>query len=273
MIAATVEELTPIIGTRPACRALGASPATIYRRRRPPRAPAAPAAADARAGAAVPERQAVLDVLQRAVRRPVAGRDLRDAAGRGQLPLLGAHDVPDPRGESGGCASGATSSPTRHPRPELLAKRPNELWSWDITKLLGPAEVDVLLPVRDPRRLQPLRRRLDGAHRESAQLAKELIEEATEQQQIGPEAHAARRPWGPMSTKPVALLLADLGVTKTHSPPVHLQRQPLLRVGLQDAQVPARVPRALRQHRARPRPRRPVLRLVQQRSTATPGSG
>ncbi len=36
MIAATVEELTPIIATRPACRALGAAPATIYRRRRPP---------------------------------------------------------------------------------------------------------------------------------------------------------------------------------------------------------------------------------------------
>ena len=35
MIAATVEELTPLIGTRPACRALGASPATVYRRRRP----------------------------------------------------------------------------------------------------------------------------------------------------------------------------------------------------------------------------------------------
>ena len=36
MIAATVEELTPLIGTRPACRALGASVATTYRRRRPP---------------------------------------------------------------------------------------------------------------------------------------------------------------------------------------------------------------------------------------------
>jgi putative transposase len=36
MIERTVEELTPIIGTRPACRALGASPATIYRHRRPP---------------------------------------------------------------------------------------------------------------------------------------------------------------------------------------------------------------------------------------------
>ena len=46
MIERTVEELTPIIGTRPACRALGASPATVYRRRRPPRAAAAPAAPD-----------------------------------------------------------------------------------------------------------------------------------------------------------------------------------------------------------------------------------
>ena len=64
MIAATVEELTPLIGTRPACRALGASPATIYRRRRPPRAQAAPAAADARSGRSTePERERVLEVL------------------------------------------------------------------------------------------------------------------------------------------------------------------------------------------------------------------
>ncbi len=50
MIGETVEELTPIIGTRPACRALGAAPATVYRRRRPPNAPGAPVAADARSG-------------------------------------------------------------------------------------------------------------------------------------------------------------------------------------------------------------------------------
>ena len=63
MIAATVEELTPLIGTRPACRALGASPATIYRRRRPsePKTPK-PRPTPARALSA-PERQQVLDVL------------------------------------------------------------------------------------------------------------------------------------------------------------------------------------------------------------------
>jgi hypothetical protein len=42
MIAQTVKELTPIVGTRPACRALGASPATIYRHRRPPAEPPPP---------------------------------------------------------------------------------------------------------------------------------------------------------------------------------------------------------------------------------------
>jgi hypothetical protein len=47
-------------------------------------------------------------------------------------------------------------------KPELLATAPNQLWSWDITKLLGPAKWDLLLSVCDSRCIQPLRRRLDG---------------------------------------------------------------------------------------------------------------
>jgi len=63
MICETVEELTPIIGTRPACRALGASPATIYRRRRPPQPrPSRPRPAPPRA-LSEQEREAVLEVL------------------------------------------------------------------------------------------------------------------------------------------------------------------------------------------------------------------
>ena len=46
-------------------------------------------------------------------------------------------------------------------RPELLATGPNEVWSWDISKLKGPAHLVMLPPVRDPRRVQPLRSRLD----------------------------------------------------------------------------------------------------------------
>ena len=63
MIEQTVEELTPIIGTRPACRALGASVATIYRRRRPPE-PKAPKPRPTPVRAlSEPERAEVLEVL------------------------------------------------------------------------------------------------------------------------------------------------------------------------------------------------------------------
>ena len=105
-------------------------------------------------------------------------------------------------------------------RPELLAERPNELWSWDITKLLGPAKwsyfyLYVILDV--------FSRYAVGwtvQYRETAQLAKALIEQATEQQQVEPgtlTVHADRGT--PMRGKPVAFLLADLGITKTHSRP------------------------------------------------------
>jgi putative transposase len=53
----------------------------------------------------------------------------------------------------------------RHPRyapPELLATCPNQLWSWDITKAPRPRQVDLLLSLRHPRRVQPLRRGMDG---------------------------------------------------------------------------------------------------------------
>ena len=111
----------------------------------------------------------------------------------------------------------------RHPayaRPELLASRPNEVWSWDITKLLGPAKwsyfyLYVLLDI--------FSRYVVGwmvAHRESAQLAKKLIAESVRKQAIERgqlTVHADRG--SSMTSKPVALLLADLGVTKTHSRP------------------------------------------------------
>ena len=64
MIERTVEELTPIIGTRPACRALGASPATVYRRRRPPAPPRPPRPRPTPERAlSEPERAEVLEVL------------------------------------------------------------------------------------------------------------------------------------------------------------------------------------------------------------------
>jgi transposase InsO family protein len=105
-------------------------------------------------------------------------------------------------------------------RPELLAERPNELWRWDISKLKGPAKwtcfyLYVILDV--------FSRNAVGwtvQHRESAELAKALIGQAAEQQQITRgqlTVHADRGT--AMRSKPVAFLLADLGVLKTHSRP------------------------------------------------------
>ncbi len=101
-----------------------------------------------------------------------------------------------------------------------MATAPNQLWSWDITKLLGPAKwtyfyLYVILDV--------FSRYVTGwmvAMRESAELAKRLIEESCRKQRIQPgqlTLHADRGT--SMSSKPVAFLLADLGVTKTHSRP------------------------------------------------------
>jgi putative transposase len=111
----------------------------------------------------------------------------------------------------------------RHPaysKPELLATKPNQLWSWDITKLKGPVKwtfyyLYVILDVYS--------RYVVGwllAERESAALAEQLIAETCAKEGIEPNqltVHADRG--GSMRSKPVALLLADLGVTKTHSRP------------------------------------------------------
>jgi putative transposase len=222
MIAQTVEELAPLIGTRPACRALGASPATIYRRRRPPeRRPARPRPTPERALSPA-ERERVLDVLHSERFVDVSPEEtyatLLDEGSylcstRTMYRILAA--------EHGGVRE--RRAQLTHPgyaTPELLAERPNELWSWDISKLKGPAKwtyyyLYVILDV--------FSRYVVGwtvQYRESGQVAKALIEQATEQQQIIPRVltlHADRG--GPMRGKPVAFLLADLGVTKTHSRP------------------------------------------------------
>jgi putative transposase len=111
----------------------------------------------------------------------------------------------------------------RHPnyvKPELLATKPNQLWSWDITKLLGPAKWTYYYLYEI---LDVFSRYVIGwliAARESASLAEELIATTCLRQNIQPDQltiHADRG--GSMTSKPVALLMADLGVTKTHSRP------------------------------------------------------
>jgi transposase InsO family protein len=111
----------------------------------------------------------------------------------------------------------------RHPvykKPELLAQAPNEVWSWDITKLMGPAKwtyfyLYVIIDI--------FSRRIVGwcvADRESATLFTALFNDAIAKHSVPPgqlTLHADRG--GPMRAKTTALLLADLGVTKSHSRP------------------------------------------------------
>jgi putative transposase len=105
-------------------------------------------------------------------------------------------------------------------KPELLATGPNQVWSWDITKLKGPARwtyfhLYVLMDI--------FSRYIVGwllAHRESTSLAKRLIAESCEKQHADPNRLTIHADRGPsMTSKGVAQLLADLGVTKSHNRP------------------------------------------------------
>ena len=216
----TTLAVAPETGMARACRALGVSRATAYRHRdpkspaeRPPRQKPALALSEG-------ERQTVLDVLHSErfidsspaqVYATLLDEGTYLASERTMYRVLAAEDE-----------NGERRAQLRHPAyatPELLATRPNQLWSWDITKLKGPTtwtwfQLYVLLDV--------FSRYVTGwllAHRESGALADRLIAETVAREGVtsGLTIHADRGP--SMTSKPVAFLLADLGITKSHSRP------------------------------------------------------
>ncbi|MFQ5792576.1 MAG: IS3 family transposase [Acidobacteriota bacterium] len=216
------EQFSSRIGTQPACGALGVSRASLYRRRQASRYPQLvkrrpPAARALSSG----ERQAVLQTLhcERFVDQAPAPiwATLLDE-GRYLCSIRSMYRILAEQGEVR-----ERRRQLRHPRtsrPELLATGPNELWSWDITKLKGPVKwtyfyLYVILDV--------FSRYVVGwmvAHRERAALAQKLIATSCQKQHIEPgqlTVHADRG--SSMTSKPVALLLSDLGVTKTHTRP------------------------------------------------------
>ena len=213
-----VEAAAVTLGTAPACRASGVPRASLYRRRRPVAVPR-PRPTPPRALAAG-ERQGVLDLLHTRfidqapaqVHATLLDEGTYLCSPRTMYRILDdAHEVKERRDQ------------VRRPHyaaPELLATRPNDVWSWDITKLLGPAKwtyfsLYVILDI--------FSRYVVGwmiAPHESAALAERLIAETCAKQGIVPgqlTLHADRG--ASMRSKPVALLLADLGVVKTHSRP------------------------------------------------------
>jgi putative transposase len=221
MMVTAVNELASVVGTRAACAALAISRATHYRRDKEPLlGPPAPRPSPPRALSEI-EQATVLDFLNGErfvdVSPAQAYATLLDegryfASERTMYRILAAAgEVRERRNQR--C----------HPiyaKPELLATGPNELWSWDITKLRGPAkwtyyQLYVILDVYS--------RYVTGwmvATRESAALAERLIADSIAKQGIERDSLTIHADRGTsMKSKPVALLLADLGVVKSHSRP------------------------------------------------------
>jgi putative transposase len=216
----TTEDLAQVVGTAPACAALTVSRSSLYRRRRrsmtTPRRRPTPSRA-----LAAGERQAVCDVLhsERFVDKAPAqvyaallDEDTYHCSIRTMYRILAAQqEIRERRNQ------------LRRPnyqKPELLATAPNQVWSWDITKLLGPVKwtyyyLYVILDI--------FSRYVVGwmlALQEAARLAKRLLAETCAKQEIEPgqlTVHADRG--SPMKSQGVAMLLGSLGITKTHSRP------------------------------------------------------
>jgi putative transposase len=221
MIEQAVSEIAPLLGTVGACDALGASRASLYRWRTPP--PARPSRARPLSARALTglERGVVLarlhedrfaDCSPAHVYATLLDEGSYLASERTMYRLLAA------QGEVRERRDQLTHPP--YARPELLASAPNQVWSWDITKLLGPATwtyfyLFVILDIYS--------RYVVGwtvQHQETAPLAERLIAETLSKQNIARHQltiHADRG--SAMRSKPVAFLLADLAVTKTHSRP------------------------------------------------------
>ena len=218
-----IAELRPVVGTKAACRAVGLPRATHYRQCRT--APAAPT--PQRTPAPQPralgedERTGLLRVLHSpehvdqapaTVYATLLDQGIYLASTSTMYRLLRSEgEVRERRRQ-------ATHPATT--KPELVATKPNECWSWDISKLLGPAKwtwyyLYVVIDIWS--------RYVPGwmlARAERAWLAECLLAETVAKQGVARDRltiHADRG--SSMASKPVAFLLADLGVTKSHSRP------------------------------------------------------
>jgi len=223
MIDEAVSELEPVVGVRDACRVLGEPRARWYRRHRKSPAPARPERVPA------PQPRALTEIERKEVRQVLNSDEHADEAPATvyaklldagvylasistMYRVLRSHDEVRERRRH-------ATHPARV-KPELVATQPNQVYSWDITKLLGPVKwtyyyLYVIIDIYS--------RYVPGwmlAHSENAKLAEARLADTVAKQRIGHgqlTVHADRG--SPMVGKPVAFLLADLGVTKSHSRP------------------------------------------------------
>ena len=207
-------------GATVACKAFGVSKATFYRHRNPQRSEDEETARHHRR-LSEEEEQTVLDTLNNEgymddsvpeVYAYLLDQGTYLCSQRTMYRILEANKAVRERRDQ-----------RRHPKytkPELLATAPNQVWSWDITKLKGPRKwscfhLYVIMDIYS--------RCVVGwmvANRESASLAERLIMETCEKQGIAKEQLTIHADRGTsMRSKLVAQLMADLGITKTHSRP------------------------------------------------------
>ena len=209
--------------TAPACAALAVSRATVHRHRARLAAPAAIPKARPRParGLSDVQQQAVLDLLHAPRFADQAPTEIYATLldeGAYHCSIRTMYRILDANAEVR-----ERRNQLRHPaysKPELLAQGPNQVWSWDITKLKGPTKwsyfyLYVIIDI--------FSRRVVGwcvADAESATLFKALFDDTITKHNVPPgqlTLHADRG--GPMKAKSTALMLADLGVTKSHSRP------------------------------------------------------
>jgi putative transposase len=217
----TALEAAPVLGVRPACVALDLSRAGFYRRQNPKvDSPRPPRPKPARALCSE-ERAAVVEVLHSERFADQAPAEIYASLLDEKIFLCSMRTMYRILGEEGEVRE--RRDQLRHPvysKPELLATAPNQVWSWDITKLRGPAKwvyyyLYVILDI--------FSRYVVGwmlAHRESETLARRLIAETCAKEKIVPgqlTIHADRGP--AMKSLTVAQLMAQLGVDKSHSRP------------------------------------------------------
>lgn len=223
MIDVAIAELTPLVGTREACRVTGRPQATHYRRHRrspaperPPRErkpqPRALSAGERAEVRAVLNSEEHVDKAPATVYYELLDQGVYLASVSTMYRILREHDEVRERRRQ-------ATHPARV-KPELIATSPNDVWSWDITKLRGPAKwtyyyLYVIIDI--------FSRYVVGwliAERESAALAEKLLADTITKHNIDRDQLTLHADNGSsMASKPVAFLLADLGVTKTHSRP------------------------------------------------------
>jgi putative transposase len=215
-----VEQLGAQVNLSAACSALGVARATFYRRKRQPQQLVVGRQKPARS-LSVEERQRLLTVLHQPSFVDMAPAEVYTwllETGTYLCSIRTMYRILEQANETT-----ERRSRVRHPsytKPELLATGPNQVWSWDITKLNGPGKwqhysLYVIMDI--------FSRYVVGwmvADRESSALAQRFIADTLRKEKIGRGQlviHADRG--AAMRSKPVVQLLADMAVTRTHSRP------------------------------------------------------